>query len=164
MERGEYLDPRRVPFGGEITGIIKEFAETLSLVFLPYYHDVALWIIHENESKLRVVRQVQVGAFDKAGDFLLSFVPSVYRLNIDQRKMTLLRNVPSDLVRTLSFKQLARGDAFKQKLFTDSLEATWQATKKLRNNIKDSGDSSGAVDVKLSGSEHLLKTVVKPSS
>lgn len=65
------------PLAMEITRTMATFAERNSLAFYPFYHDLPVWIVHEQHGKQRV-RRLQVCAYLVSRDPYLSLVPSVH--------------------------------------------------------------------------------------
>jgi hypothetical protein len=67
-----------MPFCMKINQFVKEFAEKNDLRFLPFYHDLPVWIVHEPEEGRARIRRLQICEYLVSADAYLSIVPSVH--------------------------------------------------------------------------------------
>ncbi len=119
------LEPHEVPFGDQITQVVKEFAAVKGLIAKSWYHDLSLCILTEPERENVPVRGIQVTAFRQQGEVYVSFIPCFVRYDKQALNKTFPKLIPQELIRTLEL------DKFRKRSFLRCLRETWENCAKL---------------------------------
>ena len=139
-----YLDLDEVPFGDEITGTIKDFANGEGLIAISYYHDLPVWIVKERAVAQGLVRRLQITAYREKRRFWLSVVPTVSLLDFKKGKKEIPAQSPVTRLRFADFS--TQKELIPAKLL-EFLQSNWEKTQELK---RDGNYTSHFVEVTLS--------------
>jgi hypothetical protein len=131
------LCPEAIPLSAAITGLIGHFAATKELIFLPFYHDLPIWIVSEPEPLMTGdVHRVQVTAIQESGRFYLAIMPAVEFVDYSSHRMAVLEEVPPKLGIEFGFYDPFNPAPLDKDNLKGALETVWAQAQLL--SVKDS--------------------------